>query len=244
VAVADESIDVLVERIDGNVRHLRAEFDKQAETIPVLKARIESLETDRTWVKGVLAAVVGLLGLLNRKEILALFLGCWGFLLAGCVQAPPLAPSPPRGQREMHWAAEFRPVSLIVSSALSKPCVASVMGAMSFWYVHGATYVVPAGVVSEARTSHDEMMLGEIAVSAGEPTRAVHAAATLQYGVGPDIYAARVVFRPEYCDMNVAAHELGHALGLTDVDAPGNVMHWEVHGIGFDVTPEQLAAIR
>ena len=55
----EESIEVLLERVDGNVRHLRVEFDKQAAAIPKLRARVAALEKDRSWVLGAFAAVIG-----------------------------------------------------------------------------------------------------------------------------------------------------------------------------------------
>ena len=138
----------------------------------------------------------------------------------------------------------MRPVTLLVSDELSPDCVAALADGFLFWYAHGVTYVVSGGTVPESRTAVDEIAFSEIVVSSGSPMAASHAAATHQYSRHGMMVAARIVFRAGYCEPIVAAHELGHALGLSDVNEPGNVMHWALPGIGDDVTEAQLDVVR
>ena len=239
-----DSMEVLLERVDGNVAHLKEDFAELKAQIPAMHKRIDELEKKQAryaaWVSGAVAAAGALS---QRKEILALLFTMM-MLIAGCA-APSLGPRLGRPGETFRWAPGFRPVVVLVSEGLSDECLRSLEGGLAYWYAHGVTYLEIFYNVPEPLTRVEEFLEPTIGVSEEAPVRDSHAGSTKQYAFEGLMLAAEVRFRPEFCVPGLASHELGHALGLADdYRNPGNVMFWAFPGLGPNVTAAQLEVVR
>jgi len=212
----------------------------RVECLPGLVVRIEALEkTDakRTaWAAGAGAAVSALftsaLWVATRLHLLALA------LLLCCAAPSPLAHSAkPAEPTRHHWPTQ---VEMFADVDLGEECILSIAEALDFWIANGVTKIDRLVL-----TKGLEPGLGYITATVGDPGVERFVASTFLQVDGPNMLWADINFRPGYCTPLVAAHEIGHALGLDDSYTDiGNVMYWEVHDQGPAVTLEQIRAVQ
>jgi len=223
-----DSTEVLLERVDGNVKHLRDEFDRLREELPTLAKRVESLENHRSWLAGVVAVLGVLVG---RKEIMAL-LGGFVFLL-GCIQAPPVQTGPS--------VMETRPVRVIVDERLPECEQAAIGAAVTFWRNYGIEINLELwdpeapGHIGDVLFVDDEI----------EEENVLGLTMAIEAVIEPghaEIVAAVVVL--DSCLAQTATHELGHALGLPHREERGALMFPSIQGGGWDVSELELSWIR
>ncbi len=136
-----------------------------------------------------------------------------------------------------------RPVHVQASSELPDEYMLSLGAAVAFWQQRGGVSmtfeVVDPGVPSQVGVP----VAGVVAVKPGKPSshdplnKHPHAEVVLAKTIGGDVFAAELTL--DTCNTFAVLHEVGHALGLPDVDVRGNAMSGELGGIGFGLTDEQ-----
>lgn len=153
-------------------------------------------------------------------------------LLCACAEDPPPEPT-----------ARFtpRPAHVQASSLLPDECLLALADAVAFW--RGMDVAMSLAVVDPGATSQLGIaVIGVIAVLPGKLAtwpKLVHGETSYFHSIGGDILAAEIV--PASCNTRVVAHEIGHALGLVDVEAPWNLMHSELSLGGWLLTEDQRA---
>lgn len=148
-------------------------------------------------------------------------------LVVGCAHDP--YPDAPTGKSpEAHWCPAQRPAHVIVSDALPEACHVAVAEAVEWWRSQGVDYLTVA-VVPDEETTPDELRPRYIQVIAEAPEGQGVAGDARYHRTSPScLDGAEVRLAPFYCreGYNTAAHELGHALGLTHHDSIHNLMFY------------------
>lgn len=143
------------------------------------------------------------------------------------------------------WHESVRDVPMVMSESLTPECQAAVYAGLEWWREQGIDFVEDPSIVPQSRAHATRE--GEIAVSAGTPDKESHVGATSQLAKNYFMHSAQVRFLQSWCNPTLAAHELGHALGLPDIydtKEKGNVMFWTLPGAGLHVTKYQLEKIK
>ncbi len=136
-----------------------------------------------------------------------------------------------------------RPVHVQASSLLPEPCIEALDDAVSFWRQRGVSIVL--SVVDPGTPSLLGIAVpGVIGVIPGKLAMAphiVHGETFHYHSIGGDILAAEVVLAT--CLPLAVLHEVSHGLlGKRHERIDGNVMHFELSDVGYELTEEQLEA--
>lgn len=119
----------------------------------------------------------------------------------------------------------------------------AIADAAEFFRARGVTIVVHSADPLTTAALNGTAQPGVIAILPGSlamrPGQRAHGETRHAVTVGGDIYGAEVTLAS--CDVQVVAHELGHALGLVHVPARGNLMHAELGLGGWELSGEQVA---
>jgi hypothetical protein len=198
-------------------REIRDDFQRVYERFDAFDARLASLEASRAegkgWVKAAWAfggVAISTLGWVLGKV--------WPALLLFLVSCAGPMPS---------WRA-VAPVDVTVDAALPDCAGAFAVAIGDFWSQHTDRMVLRVVDLGGRR----QPMFGEILVVAADRPGDVVATTFRKVTRDGQITAARVLIEPDFCWPDIAAHELGHALGLPDTSARGTIMcrHEECSG--------------
>lgn len=224
---------------------LKEGFARTHERLDEMNARIASLEATRAhatgWVSGAKwlggALLAGALWVLGRVWPVVLVA-----LLTSCYETQPIAALDRPEGAQGRWYEQDRPVTVVLEPTMPEPCKQAVRDAVDYARLWTPTTF---GEVVEGR---DPVVayLGEIAfvVRPRLSPDSTLAGLAQPYGMGDRLTRAYVILYEPWCgDWLIALHELGHALGLADVNAPGRAMHGGAPN-GVELTVEEREWVR
>ncbi len=133
-----------------------------------------------------------------------------------------------------------RPVTVYVNEEMSQPCLDSVEEALLFWGQF-VDYLNPEYVTAVQPQILGIDKAGTIAFTAGLLSDNVAGETYYLMTESGEMHSAHITLA--LCTPSVAAHELGHALGLRDVDDTTNLMNW-YNAEGWGLTDEQLESVK
>jgi hypothetical protein len=226
VGVLAEKLATAIERLDGvreDVRDMREEMKSLHKDVASLKA---TREVGKGWIGG-------------ASGVIALVISILGFFLGGCAAIDPVPDCNPPSR----WGT---PPVVVLDPRLPEACRASAVAALDFWAANGKRLTVETQG-EDWLGFHEFPIPGRIAVGYSVEGRAPDAnGSTLKVHWGdvdgPLRYAH---IELNECNVLVAAHELGHALGLGGCLEPlghSSAVHnlmFPVGPIGQELTTEQ-----
>jgi hypothetical protein len=147
------------------------------------------------------------------------------------------------------WPQWRRPVAVLVDAGMPSACIEAAFIGVSWWTDQGVDYLAPELVPSTHPAVIGVPRAGEVGITSG-PLTAPAVGLTQWTAAGGLMHDAIVTldFEDDGCVWQVAAHELGHALGLRDLYGRED---WENVMLGvtlrrdtYVLTPKQLEQVR
>lgn len=136
-----------------------------------------------------------------------------------------------------HFAT--RPVQVQLSEALTDRCAETVLGALDFWRARGVSLVASSVPIDAPSLDPKQHVPGVVSVRWTFIDGPVEGEATVSMTLLCDVFDAKV--RLDKCTPGIAAHEIGHSLGLAHHPDVGNLMHETIEDMGWDLDADQLA---